>query len=117
SSQLAAMIAELSSARGEDYDAIANLLQYDLSQLATDLGLDGLGALTEYLDNVAKEQASIADLFDLPTAGDLEIVGAINDLTHAIVGADFAPEDIPPIGDIPENTRDTERQDQLAADT
>jgi hypothetical protein len=77
-SQLAGMVAELAGARGEGYDVIAEMLGFTLEQFAEDLQLDGVGALTDYLSGLAEEQASIATLFDLPTAGDLAIIEAIN---------------------------------------
>lgn len=83
-SNLAQMVADLSGARGEGFDTIAESLGFTLEQFAEDLRLEGLDDLTEYLSALQAEQLGFAELFDTPTAGDLEIVDAIDGLRDAI---------------------------------
>ena len=94
-SQLAAMVTQLSSARGEDYASIAESLGFSLEQFAADLNLDGIGSLTEYLDELKKDQDTIGKLFELPTTGDLAIVDAINALRESLIAQ---PENPPTEG-------------------
>lgn len=83
-SNLAQMVADLSGARGEGFDTIAESLGFTLEQFAEDLRFEGLDDLTEYLTALQAEQLGFAELFDTPTAGDLEIVDAIDGLRDAI---------------------------------
>lgn len=83
-SNLAQMVADLSSARGEGFDAVAELLGFTLEQFAADLRFEGIEDLTDYLTALKTEQLGFAELFDTPTAGDLEIVDAIDGLRDAI---------------------------------
>lgn len=83
-SDLAQMVADLSSARGEGFDVIAESLGFTLEQFAEDLRLGGIDDLTDYLTALQAEQLGFAELFDTPTAGDLEIVDAIDGLRDAI---------------------------------
>lgn len=83
-SNLAQMVADLSGARGEGFDVIAESLGFTLEQFAEDLRFEGLDDLTEYLTALQAEQLGFAELFDTPTAGDLEIVDAIDGLRDAI---------------------------------
>ncbi len=87
-SDLAQMVADLSSARGEGFDVIAESLGFTLEQFAADLQLGGIDDLTDYLTALQAEQLGFAELFDTPTAGDLEIVDAIDGLRDAI----YVPE-------------------------
>ena len=83
-SNLAQMVADLSGARGEGFDVIAESLGFTLEQFAEDLKFAGVDELTEYLTALQTEQLEFAKLFDTPTAGDLEIVDAIDGLRDAI---------------------------------
>jgi len=87
-SDLAQMVADLSGARGEGFDVIAESLGFTLEQFAEDLRFEGIDDLTEYLSALQDEQLGFAELFDTPTAGDLEIVDAIDGLRDAI----YVPE-------------------------
>jgi hypothetical protein len=84
-SNLAQMVADLSSARGEGFDVIAESLGFTLEQLAEDLRLSGVEDVEQYLEQLQEDQRGIAELFDTPTAGDLVIEEAIRDLTEIVV--------------------------------
>ena len=84
-SDLAQMVADLSGARGEGFDVIAESLGFTLEQFAADLRLSGVEDVEQYLEQLQEDQRGIAELFDTPTAGDLVIEEAIRDLTALMV--------------------------------
>ena len=116
-SDLAGMLAQLAPRREESYEAVAAALGFTLDQLAADLRLGDLDALAEYLGVLTAEQASIAMLFDLPTAGDLAIIEAIEGIggDNDLVGITPVTDPIPVIT-IPD-TATSARDEQQAADT
>ena len=120
-SNLAQMVADLSTGRGEGFDAVAELLGFTLEQFAADLRLSGVEDVEQYLEQLQEEQRGIAELFDTPTAGDLVIAEAIRDLTEIVVegaGLDDGPgATIPAPVTAPIAVQRTEQDDQLVEDT
>jgi hypothetical protein len=79
--QLAQMIADLAGARGEDFETIAQSLGLTgLDQLLTDLQLDNVGALTDYLTALQADSYTLEDLAATVTAGEQLIVDTLRDI-------------------------------------
>lgn len=120
-SDLAQMVADLSTGRGEGFDVIAESLGFTLEQFAEDLRLSGVEDVEQYLRQLQEDQRGIAELFDTPTAGDLVIAEAIRDLTALMVeeaGLDDGPGATTPAPvTAPIAVQRTEQDDQLVEDT
>ena len=82
--QLATLVAQLSTARGEDYASIAELLGFTLGDFTEDLRFDSLDDLTEYLNQLVDDQNSIARLFETPTAGDDLLADRLDGIRNAL---------------------------------
>ena len=85
-SSLAQLVAQLSTARGEDFSSIAELLGFTLEDFMEDLRFDSLDDLTEYLTQLVDDQNSIARLFETPTAGDIILGDRLAEIRDALIG-------------------------------
>lgn len=82
--QLAQIIADLAGARGEDFESVAQSLGLTgLDQLLTDLQLDNVQSLTDYLTALQADSYTLADLAATITAGEQLIVDTLRDIFDA----------------------------------
>lgn len=82
-SDLAQIVADLAGARGEDFGTVLSSLsggRATLEQFASDLGLDNLGALNDYLTALQADSYGIADIAATVTAGDQLIVDTLRSI-------------------------------------
>lgn len=94
-SDLAQIVADLAGARGEDFGAVLGNLsggRATLEQFASDLGLDSVAAVEEYLRALQADSYGIADIAATITAGDRYIVDALRDIFDYQTDLELKPD-------------------------